>query len=121
VILITESWCKVRFVLRDSRRDVRSRLQQLWTACGSRYLPTANTAQPAPQRPIQTCLDMTVPISLVRLVMLLRRLRVPQVDVQTLDLFDQQENRFSGRAKLLIATVDKTRAPGAELFDLALV
>ena len=64
---------------------------------------------------------MTVPISLVRLVMLLRRLRVPQVDVQTLDLFDQQENRFSGRAKLLIATVDKTRAPGAELFDLALV
>jgi hypothetical protein len=53
--------------------------------------------------------------------MLLRRLRVPQVDVQTLDLFDQQENRFSGRAKLLIATVDKTRAPGAELFDLALV
>jgi len=78
-------------------------------------------AQPAPQRPIQTCLDMTVPISLVRLVMLLRRLRVPQVDVQTLDLFDQQENRFSGRAKLLIATVDKTRAPGAELFDLALV
>ena len=64
---------------------------------------------------------MTVPISLVRLVMLLRRLRVPQVDVQTLDLFDQQENRFSGRAKLLNATVDKTRAPGAELFDLALV
>jgi hypothetical protein len=63
---------------------------------------------------------MTVPISLIRLVMLLRRLRVPQVDVQTLDLFDQQENRFSGRAKLLIAAVNKTRAPGAKLFDLAL-
>jgi hypothetical protein len=64
---------------------------------------------------------MTVPISLIRLVMLLRRLRVPQVDVQTLDLFDQQENRFSGRAKLLIAAVNKTRAPGAKLFDLALI
>jgi hypothetical protein len=43
------------------------------------------------------------------------------VDVQTLDRFDQQENCFSGRAKLLIADVNKTRAPGAELFDLALV
>ena len=64
---------------------------------------------------------MTIPINLVRLVILLRRLRVPQVDVQTLNLFDQQENCFSGRAKLLIADVDKTRAPGAELFDLALV
>jgi hypothetical protein len=64
---------------------------------------------------------MTVPISLIRLVMLLRRLHAPQVDVQTLDLFDQQENRFSGRAKLLIAAVNKTRAPGAQLFDLALV
>ena len=64
---------------------------------------------------------MTVPISLIRLIMLLRRLLVPQVDVQTLDLFDQQENRFSGRAKLLIAAVNKTRAPGAQLFDLALV
>jgi hypothetical protein len=64
---------------------------------------------------------MTVSISLIRLVMLLRRLRVPQVDVQTLDLFDQQENCSSGRAKLLIADVNKTGAPGAELFDLALV
>jgi hypothetical protein len=91
------------------------------TACGSRYLPTADTAQPGPQRPIQACLDMTVLISLIRLVMLLRRLRVPQVDVQKLDLFDQQENRFSGRAKLLIAAVNKTRAPGTELFNLALV
>ena len=64
---------------------------------------------------------MTVPISLIRLVLLLRRLRVPQVDVQTLDLFDQQENRLSGRAKLLIAAGKKPRAPGAELLDLALV
>jgi hypothetical protein len=97
------------------------RLQQLWTACGLRSLPTADTAQSGPQRPIQACFDMTVPISLIRLVLLLRRLRVPQVDVQTLDLLDQQENRFSGGAKLLIAAVDKTRTPGAELFDLALV
>jgi hypothetical protein len=66
-------------------------------------------------------LDVTVPISLSRLVLLLRGLRVPQVDVQTLDLFDQQENRFSGRAKLVIAVGKKTRAPEAELLDLALV
>jgi hypothetical protein len=64
---------------------------------------------------------MTVPISLIRLVVLLRRLRVPQVDVQTLDLLDQQENRLSGRAKLRIATGRKTRAPSAELLDLGLV
>ena len=91
-----------------------------WSGDGG-YSPTADTAQPGPQRLIQACLDLTVPIILSRLILLLRRLRVPQVDVQALDLFDQQENRFSGRAKLLIATVDKTRAPGAELFDLALV
>ena len=41
--------------------------------------------------------------------------------MQTLDFFDQQENRFSGRAKLVIAIGNKTRAPGAELLDLALV
>jgi hypothetical protein len=64
---------------------------------------------------------LTVPISLIRLVLLLRRLRVPQVDVQTLDLFDQQQNRFSGRAKIVIAVSLKTRAPGAKLLDLALV
>jgi hypothetical protein len=85
------------------------------------YSPTTDTAQPGSQRPIQARFDMTVPISLIRLALLLRRLRVPQVDVQTLDLFDQQENRLSRRAKLLIAVRKKTRAPGAELLDLALV
>jgi hypothetical protein len=38
-----------------------------------------------------------------------------------LDLFDQQENRFSSRAKLVIPVGNKARAPGAELLDLALV
>jgi hypothetical protein len=94
-------------------------------SCGSSvsggYSPTTDTAQSSPQRPIQACFDMTVPISLIRQALLLRRLRVPQVDVQTLDLFDQQENRLSGRAKLRIAARKKTRAPGAELLDLALV
>jgi hypothetical protein len=65
--------------------------------------------------------NATVHISLSRLILLLRGLRVPQVDVQTLDLFDQQENRFSGGAKLEIAVCKKTRAPEAELLDLALV
>ena len=89
--------------------------------CGGDSLATTDTAQPGPQRPIQACFDMTVAISRIRLALLLRGLRVPQVDVETLDLFDQQENRLSGRAKLLIAARKKTRAPGAELLDLALV
>jgi hypothetical protein len=62
---------------------------------------------------------MTVPIRLIRLP--LRRLRVPEVNVQTLDLFDQQENCLSGRAKIGSAVRQKTSAPGAELLDLALV
>jgi hypothetical protein len=41
--------------------------------------------------------------------------------MQTLDLFDQQQNRFSGRAKIVIAVSLKTRSPGAKLLDLALV
>ncbi len=41
--------------------------------------------------------------------------------MQTLDLFDQQQNRFSGRVKIVIAIGMKTRAPGAKLLDLALV
>jgi hypothetical protein len=54
--------------------------------------------------------------------LLLRRLRGPQIDVQTLDLFDQQQNRFSGGAKIVIAVEKKkTRAPGAELLDLVFV
>ena len=89
--------------------------------CGRGYSPTTDTAQSGPQRPIQACFDLTIPISLIRLTLLLRRLRAPQVDVQTLDLLDQQENRFSGRAKLLIAARKKALAPGAELLDLVLV
>jgi len=41
--------------------------------------------------------------------------------MQTLDLFDQQQNRFSGRAKIVIAVGTKTCAPGAKQLDLALV
>jgi hypothetical protein len=41
------------------------------------YSPTAEAAQSGPQRPVQACLDLTVPISLIRLVLLVRRLRVP--------------------------------------------
>ena len=85
------------------------------------YSPTADAAQSGPQRPVEARLDLIVAISVIRLVLLLRRLRAPEVDVQALDLFDQQENRFSGRAKLVIAVADKTRAPGAELLDLVLV
>jgi hypothetical protein len=41
--------------------------------------------------------------------------------MQTLDLFDQQQNRFSGRPKIVIAIGMKTYAPGTKLLDLALV
>ena len=41
--------------------------------------------------------------------------------MQTLDLFDQQQNRFSGCAKIMIAIGMKTHAPGTKLLDLALV
>ena len=70
---------------------------------------------------MHACLDSIVRIARRRRRLLLRRLRVPQIDMQTLDLFDQQQNRFSGRAKIVIAIGMKTRAPGAKLLDLALV
>ena len=95
--------------------------QQAVDGLGRRLFTTPDTAQSGPQRPIQARFDMTVPISLIRLVVHLRCLHVPQVDVETLDLFDQQENRLSGRAKLLIVGGRKTRAPSAELLDLGLV
>ena len=66
-------------------------------------------------------MDLIVRIARCLPLLVLRLLRVPQIDMQTLDLFDQQQNRFSGRAKLVIAVADKTRAPGAELLDLVLV
>jgi hypothetical protein len=66
-------------------------------------------------------LDWVVRIGRRRPVLFLGRLCRPQIDVQTLDLFDQQQNRLSGRAKLVTAVDKKTRAPGAELLDLALV
>jgi hypothetical protein len=47
--------------------------------------------------------------------------RVPQIDVKALDLLDQQENRLSGRAKIVIAVGIETRAPRAELLDLGLI
>ena len=86
-----------------------------------RLAPTADTAQSRPERPMHACLDSIVRIARRRRRLLLRRLRVPQIDMQTLDLFDQQQNRFSGRAKIVIAIGMKTRAPGAKLLDLALV
>jgi hypothetical protein len=66
---------------------------------------------------------LVVLYGLIRLVLLLWRLRVPQVDVKALDLFDQQENCLSGRAEIRIAVAvgQETRTPGAELLDLPLI
>jgi hypothetical protein len=98
-----------------------SRVSRFQAPLIQRLAPTADTAQSRPERPLHTCLD-----SIVRIVrhwprLLLRRLRVPQIDMQTLDLFDQQQNRFSGCAKIVIAIGIKTCAPRAKLLDLALV
>jgi hypothetical protein len=90
----------------------------LWKSASS---ATADTAQPGPQRSIQACLAVIVHITLLRLILFLRRLRVPEIDVQALDLFDQQENRLAGRAQIVAAVRSKTRAPRSELVDLALV
>lgn len=51
----------------------------------------------------------------------LRRLRIPHVDVESLDLLDKQEDRFTGGAQLLALGVRKTRSPPSQLVDLALV
>lgn len=64
---------------------------------------------------------MIVPLALIRQSSFLSRLRVPEIDVKALDLFDQQENRLAGRAKIVAAVGSKTRAPRSELVDLALV
>lgn len=82
----------------------REELAELWADVGSHLAPNADTAQSRPQRPIHTCLDVNVRIVRRRYrLLLLRRLRVPQIDVQTFDLFDQQENCLSGGAKIGIA------------------
>ena len=60
-------------------------------------------------------------VRLLQPTSLVRRLRVPEIDVKAFDLFDQQEDGLSGRAKIVIAIGIKTRAPGAELLDLGLV
>ena len=80
----------------------------------------ADTAQPGPQRPIQACLDGILSLARRRLLFL-RGLRVPEINVQPLDLFDQHENRLAGRAKIVAAVGSKTRSPRSELVDLALV
>ena len=55
------------------------------------------------------------------LTFLARRFRVPEIDVKELDLFDQQEDGLSGRAKIVVAVGIETRTPRAELLDLRLI
>jgi len=83
--------------------------------------PTAATAQSGAERPIDTCVGLNLRTGVLDLPFLARRLRIPEIDVKTLDLLDQQEDRLSGRPKIVIAVGMETRAPGAELLDLGLV
>jgi hypothetical protein len=83
--------------------------------------PTADATQPAPERPIETCLGLNLRLDVFDLGFLARRFRIPEIDVKTLDLFNEQEDRLSRRAKVVIAVRIETCAPRAELLDLGLV
>ena len=82
---------------------------------------TEDAGQFDPEAPLRTFVDLNIRIGLLRDLVLLRGFRSPEVDVKTLDLFDQHENCFSGCAQIVITTRRKARAPRAELVDLALV
>lgn len=82
---------------------------------------TEDAGQSDPEAPPRTFVDSTIRIGLLRDLVLLRGFRGPEVDVKTLDLFDQDENCLSGCAQIVITTRSKARAPRAELVDLALV
>jgi hypothetical protein len=98
-----------------------SRVSRFPASAIQRLAPTLDTAQSRRQRPIHTCLHWIVRIARRWPRLLLRRLRVPQIDMQMLDLVDQQQNRLPGCAKIVIAIGIKTCAPRAKLLDLALV
>jgi len=82
---------------------------------------TADTPQAREQRAIQVRGGSSIFVTGARPLLFGHRLRIPQVDVQPLDLFDQQENRLSGRAKLMILLAGETGSPATELLDLVLV
>jgi hypothetical protein len=86
-----------------------------------RWSALADTAQPAPQRLIQACLDRLLLRGRICPALLLRRFGVPQINVKALDLLDQQEDRLAGCAKIVAAVGNKTRAPRTELVDLPFV
>jgi hypothetical protein len=60
-------------------------------------------------------------IGVLDLRLLSRGLRIPEIDVQALDLLDPQADGLTGRAKIVVAVGIQTRAPGAELLDLGLI
>lgn len=85
------------------------------------YSSTADTAQPGPERPIDGFVRLTLCLRWLDLTFLARRFRIPEIDVKALDLFDQQEDGLTGRAKIVVAVGIQTRAPGPELLDLRLI
>jgi len=82
---------------------------------------TEDAGQSDPEAPPGTLMASNIRIGLLRDLVLLRGFSGPEVDVKTLDLFDQHENCLSGCAQIVITTRSKTRAPRAELVDLAFV
>ena len=95
------------------------------TPCGRTvdrpYSATADAAQPGAERPIDTGVTLKLRIGIPEVTLLGRRFRIPEIDVQAFDLFDQQEDCFSRSAKVVISVGIETRAPGAELLDLGLI
>lgn len=82
---------------------------------------TEDAGQFDPEAPPRTFVDLKIRIGLLHDLVLMRGFRGPEVDVKTLDFFDQHENCFSGCAQIVITTRSKARAPRAKLVDLALV
>jgi hypothetical protein len=50
-----------------------------------------------------------------------RRLRIPQVDVERLDLLDQEQDRPAGGTQLLAVGPNEARSPVPQLVDLVFV
>jgi hypothetical protein len=93
-------------------------VEGLWKTSGLAACAPAGEAQPIGQRAMEIRLEAFVP---VRGRLETRLLRVPQVDVERLDLFDQEEDRLAGCPQLVTVRAGEPRPPTPELIDLVFV
>src|SRR5207244_12664052 len=108
--------------------EPRPQLPRLWKSCGQplRRLPLGRRAQPLAQdRAQRRALRRRLALTRRLVLALLRRSpqpsRVPELDVQELDLVDQHQDR-AGRGAHLVAVVPReTVGPEPQRGDLLLV